>query len=91
MGTYDAVGFALAIDALVHDGTADPRRIQKSVCAEVFQPGVDPTTFPADYVRFLAGGANAILTAPTVASEPPLACYVYASPPPRCLPTHPHP
>ena len=47
MGTYDAVGYALAIDALTHVGPADPKRIDPTVCAQPFQPGVDPATYLA--------------------------------------------
>ena len=33
MGSYDAVGYALAIDAFTHSGAADPSRIPATVCA----------------------------------------------------------
>jgi hypothetical protein len=48
VGTWDPVAYALAMDALDHSGPADPRRIPKSVCSEVFMPGVDPIGFAAD-------------------------------------------
>ncbi len=35
MGTYDPLGYALALDALTHDGPADPARIARTVCAAV--------------------------------------------------------
>ena len=44
----DPVAYALAIDALDHDGPADPSASTRSVCAQPFQPGVNPATFPAD-------------------------------------------
>jgi hypothetical protein len=38
---YDAVFYAVTLDALVNPGPADPSRIQKSVCAQGAMPGVD--------------------------------------------------
>ena len=34
----DNVAYALALDALTHDGPADPARISASVCGSVFMP-----------------------------------------------------
>lgn len=82
MGTYDPVGYALAVDAFTHVGTADPARIPRTVCAQPFQPGVDPAAFPGDYARFLQAIGQAQESAPTVPAEPPLRCYVFASCPP---------
>jgi hypothetical protein len=84
MGSYDAVGYALAVDALTHRGVARPARLDPSVCTQPFQPGVDPTTFASDYAGYVAAIGQAAATSPEVASEPPLACYVFAAPPPRC-------
>ncbi|KAL4897987.1 hypothetical protein BDV59DRAFT_198237 [Aspergillus ambiguus] len=41
--THDAAGFAIALDALTHGGSADVSRINKTACAEVIAPGMDPT------------------------------------------------
>jgi hypothetical protein len=79
MGTYDPVAYALAVDAFTHAGTADPARISSSVCAEPFQPGVNPLTFPADYAGYTAAIATGVAQAPETAKEPPLRCYVFAS------------
>lgn len=57
IGTSDAVGHALVVDALDHDGPADPVRIDRAVCLRPFQPGVDPVTFPADFARLGATAA----------------------------------
>jgi hypothetical protein len=77
LGTYDSVAYALALDALDHDGPADPARIPLSVCAQPLMPGVNPVTFPIDS----AHAAINVFTSPgdTVTHEPPLACYVTAS------------
>ena len=74
VGTVDPTAAALALDALDHDGPADPARISPLVCAEQYQPGFDP----------VAGGpkiAEAIQAlylddSPKVA-EPALRCYVF--------------
>ena len=79
MGSYDPVGYALAIDAFTHPGVADPSRISPTICAQPFQPGVDPSTFPSDYARYLQAIGQAQQEAPQVSAEPPLACYVFAS------------
>jgi len=78
MGTYDPVGWALALDALTHPGPADPARISRRVCASPLMPGVDPLTFPADYAAFGAFIASSVAHAPEVSAEPPLRCYVFA-------------
>jgi hypothetical protein len=87
MGSYDPVGYALAIDAFTHPGPAKASRVPASVCMQGVQPGVDPSTFPVDWAKYLAAvGANATQS-PITASEPPLACYVYATPPTGCAKT----
>ena len=79
VGTGDAVAYALVVDALTHDGPADPKRIDPTVCAHAFQPGVDPATFPADSAASSSALALAFTTSPTVGAEPPLACYATAT------------
>ena len=79
MGSYDAVGYALTLDAFTHPGPASAARIPASVCAESFQPGVDPLTFPSDYGAYLTEIGQAQQTAPTSRTEPPLRCYVFAA------------
>jgi triacylglycerol esterase/lipase EstA (alpha/beta hydrolase family) len=74
--TYDAVGYALAIDALTHDGPADPARIDRRVCDEEFHPGVEPATFPANYLNALATAMYRQATVQRVDREPPLRPYV---------------
>jgi hypothetical protein len=75
-GTYDAVGYALAIDALTHDGPADPVRIDRAVCTQEFPPGVDPATFPTSYLDVGAAVVTQTATAERVDEEPPLRPYV---------------
>jgi hypothetical protein len=62
--SYDPVGYALAIDALTHDGPADPARIDRSVCTEAFPPGVDPITFPTAYAHGNVAIWSRLLTGP---------------------------
>lgn len=87
VGTVDPVAYALAVDALTHPGPADPARISRSVCEQLYMPGVNPLSAQT-YLQILAaqpgllavdvGGFN-LVGAPEVSSEPPLACYVFAS------------
>ena len=79
MGSYDAVGYALAIDAFTHAGPGDPARISASVCTQPFQPGVEPATFAANYASYLSAVGQAELQSPEVSAEPALGCYVFAS------------
>jgi triacylglycerol esterase/lipase EstA (alpha/beta hydrolase family) len=79
MGSYDAVGYALAVDAFSHEGLAEPGRIPPTVCAQPFQPGVDPSTFPSAYAGYVTAIGQAQLGVPQVSAEPPLSCYVFAS------------
>ena len=95
MGSYDPVGYALAADAFAHGGLANPADVPLTVCAQPFQPGVDPSTFATDYAGFLAAIGQAQQNAPQLSAEPPLACYVFAScpiagPSPAAAPRHTH-
>ena len=44
MGTFDAVGYALVMDALTHPGPAVPSRIARTVCLRAVMPGVSPVS-----------------------------------------------
>lgn len=79
MGSYDPVGYALAVDAFAHEGLANPKDVPASVCAQPFQPGVNPSTFPSDYANFLDQIGHAQQSAKQLPAEPPLKCYVFAS------------
>jgi triacylglycerol esterase/lipase EstA (alpha/beta hydrolase family) len=76
LGSYDPVGWAIAFDALTHTGPASAARLDRSVCAQSYMPGVDPATFPADYARFVGTVGPAQAQSEYVPSEPPLKCYV---------------
>jgi hypothetical protein len=84
MGSYDPVGYALAVDAFTHAGVASISRIPSSVCAELYQPGVDPSTFVQNYAAYLEQVGEAQIGppvgAPYVSAEPTLAPYAAASP-----------
>jgi hypothetical protein len=77
--TYDAVTYALVIDALTHDGPADPARVDGRVCHEEFHPGVEPATFPTTYGNVLATAMHRQATASRVDREPALRPYVTGS------------
>jgi hypothetical protein len=63
------------MDALDHDGGADPNRIDRAVCEQALAPYVDPVTFPADYARAWGEIWYQLLTYPQVKQEPPLKAY----------------
>jgi len=77
LGTSDPVAYALVIDALDHPGPADPARIDRSVCTQLLQPGVDPVTFPAYVAAGSVSLAVVFATYPRTLAEPPLMRYVY--------------
>jgi hypothetical protein len=80
MGSFDPVGYALALDAVTHGGPAEKARIAVTVCAEAFQPGVNPETFATDDAKYNQEIAETFGDPSYhVASEPPLKCYVTAS------------
>jgi hypothetical protein len=86
IGTIDPVAYALGIDAITHRGPAKEPRIPRSVCNELYMPGVNPLNVEM-YLQIL--GAQPGLLAVDIPginlagveelpAEPPLACYVYA-------------
>ena len=87
IGTVDPVAYALVIDALDHDGPANPARIGRGVCLRLYQPGVNPLNVQ-NYLQTLHAvpGVLAVdfpngnlVGAPEVAAEPALRCYVFAA------------
>lgn len=76
IGTSDAVAYALAFDAITHSGPADPKRVARSICTQLFMPGVDPVSFPFDLLNLGTSVAVQLLNAPKVGREPELKCYV---------------
>ena len=77
VGLIDPVAYALAVDALGHDGPADRSRVDPTVCAQQFHPGINPATFPADSSAAAADYES--YQATDVPAEPPLACYTTAT------------
>ncbi len=79
IGIYDNTAYQLALDALTHPGPADPARVAATTCLDPLMPGIDPSTFPADYAQTVASVAGTVASSPRTTSEPPLACYVTAT------------
>ena len=79
IGIYDNTAYQLALDALTHPGPANPARVAATTCLSPLMPGIDPSTFSADYAETLASVASTVATSPRTTSEPPLACYVTAT------------
>jgi hypothetical protein len=69
------VTYAIAMDALNHDGPADPARIDRAVCGQALAPFVNPVTFPAAYAKAWGEIWTQIATYPRVKEEPPLKAY----------------
>jgi hypothetical protein len=74
VGTIDPTAAALALDALDHDGSADPSRISPLVCLQLLQPGVDPINGP---LKALAGLQSVLANVGPKGPEPKLRCYVF--------------
>jgi hypothetical protein len=77
IGTVDPVAYAIAVDALMHAGPADPDRVSRAACTQLFQPGVDPVMFPFNAVAAAIDLETS--TGRESAAEPALRCYVTAS------------
>ncbi|WP_229053898.1 triacylglycerol lipase [Aeromicrobium sp. Leaf350] len=86
VGTIDPVAHALVMDALNHDGPADPARINRSVCLQLLIPGLNP--LDPRILQVLSAVPNVLLVpvplvnvagTQNVAAEPPLKCYVLAA------------
>lgn len=81
MALADALAFEIVVDALEHDGPADPGRLPDSVCSELVLPELDPVT--ATHFAQTTAALTAGLVNPEhwVAEEPPLPTYAvpYAS------------
>jgi pimeloyl-ACP methyl ester carboxylesterase len=91
-GTTDPVAYALGVDAITHQGPANPSRIPKSVCSQLLMPGVTSPASASAALPSLEAGLgslglfpglpNPVAGAPVLRAEPPLPCYVFASCPP---------
>jgi pimeloyl-ACP methyl ester carboxylesterase len=83
IGTQDYVAYDLAIDALEHQGPADPTRTSGNdpgICTPTnLNPGINLGTYANDLAQSVADLAANTAAAPTVPAEPPLRCYVTAS------------
>jgi len=82
IGTYDPVGWAIALDALEHGGPASLVRMlgggapgSSPVCAETVMPGVDPSTLPSNLDAYFEAVGTALFNGTHLTAEPPLACY----------------
>jgi triacylglycerol lipase len=76
----DAAVFAIALDALAHDGPAVPSRIAPSVCQESFLPGMSQNGANIAQAAIIGDGSATLLAHPDVNSEPPLRPYALPEP-----------
>jgi pimeloyl-ACP methyl ester carboxylesterase len=79
LGSSDAVGYALAIDALTHAGPAEAARVPATTCLQPAQPGVNPATGAGDAATSYAKVAQQFGSGKVLSAEPPLKCYVTRS------------
>jgi hypothetical protein len=79
IGIYDNAAYQLALDGLTHPGPAMASRVAATTCLNPLMPGIDASTFPADYANTVASVASTVAASPRTTSEPPLACYVTAT------------
>jgi hypothetical protein len=89
-GDEPDVGWAIALDALEHDGPANLERIldgnspgSSPVCAETVMPGVDPSTLAGNLAAYDLAVATALGDGAHLTEEPPLACYARGKGPRR--------
>lgn len=74
-GTLDPVAWAIALDALTHDGPANAARIDRSACVQPYMPGTTPQTAATGLARYTNSVAQGIARYPRTVAEPPLADY----------------
>jgi hypothetical protein len=90
IGTYDPVGWAIALDALEHPGPANLARILDGaapgaapVCAEAVMPGVDPAALADNLAAFDLAVATSLGNGTHLTAEPAPACYTRGTRPRR--------
>lgn len=90
IGTFDPVGFAIALDALVNDGPASLDRVlggaapgASPVCAEAAMPGVDPDALEDNLAFYDEFVALALANGVHLVEELLLACYTGGNGPAR--------
>lgn len=76
LGSYDPVAWALALDAISHAGAVQPSNVALTVCAQTTMPGVDQSSYAADYAALGRVVAANVQNYPRRSSEPTLKCYV---------------
>jgi triacylglycerol lipase len=74
----DAVVWALVLDAMTHQGPADPGRVDRSVCLQTNMPYVTETGVLSGNAFLYSRAAIAFYQHPGVRAEPPLKPYARA-------------
>lgn len=70
---YNPLGYALAVDALKHDGPGDPKRLDLAkVCAPYLTPGLDLADFLITENVILVAGVTIVTYPQKVTQEPPI-------------------
>jgi pimeloyl-ACP methyl ester carboxylesterase len=74
----DGLAFAVVMDALAHDGPADPTRIGASACGQQVVPGLDPARAASLLAQRVGPAGPRIAGYPAVPEEPALRPYAQA-------------
>lgn len=74
----DGLVFAVVMDALTHDGPADPSRIDASACTQPVVPGLDPARAVSLLAQRVGPAGPRIASFPAVPEEPELRPYAQA-------------
>ncbi|KAA9161902.1 lipase [Amycolatopsis acidicola] len=75
-GTVDAPAFALVLDALTHQGPADPGRLPAGACAQPVMPYVDPVALPVNEANLATTVATQVALYPHAPAEPAPKSYI---------------
>jgi pimeloyl-ACP methyl ester carboxylesterase len=71
----DGLAYAVVMDALTHDGPADPSRIDQAACAQTVIPGLDPARAANLLAQRVGPAGPRIAGFPAVPEEPALRPY----------------
>ncbi len=73
---FDAVGYAMVVDALTHPGPTDTSRVSPSTCTRLYGPGMDPGRVAVGGLSFLEARVGRTVEGyPEADGEPPLRPY----------------
>jgi hypothetical protein len=75
VGSVDPVAYALVMDALNRSGPADPNSLPRSVCSEIFMPGVSALPAVTGTANLVSAVALNLVGSTFLFGEPPIKPY----------------